>query len=425
MHTEAAQPVPAWSPLKIKVFRSLWIAVLVSNIGTWMHTVGAQWILVHEPGATALVALVQTAETLPVLLLALPTGVLAEYLNRRYMLIGIQAFQVLVAGTLTIVTATVGASPFLILAFTFALGAGSAAQISIYQAVVAEIVPRPQLPPAAALASISLNIARAVGPAVAGVAIALTGPVSVFALNTLTFLFFLVVLMSWRDYEPVRGPREPFFTALRAGGRYVADSIPTRRIMWRLAIFIIPGNAMWALLPIVAAEKLHFGSSGYGLLLGALGGGAVIGAAVLPSIRARISLNKLLALSSVPFAGLLFVAAVAPNVYVIVPLLVISGAAWITVLSSLSAAIQVSLPPWVRARGLSIYQLVLYGSLAGGAAIWGVVAQFSGLAVALLVAGALLLLAIFGAKIWPIVNVGGVDGVKGADPEAVALVLPE
>jgi MFS family permease len=419
MQTEASQPAGAWSPLTIKVFRSLWIAVLVSNIGTWMQTVGAQWILVHKPGAAALVALVQTAESLPVLVLALPTGVLAEYLNRRYMLMGIQAFQVVVAGTLTIVTATVGPSPFLILAFTFALGAGSAAQISIYQAVVAEIVPRPQLPPAAALASISLNIARAVGPAIAGVAIALTGPVSVFALNTLTFLFFFCVLASWRGYRVVRGAREPFLTALRAGGRYVADSTPTRRIMWRLVIFIIPGNAMWALLPVVAAEKLHLGPSGYGLLLSALGGGAVIGAAVLPSIRARVGLNQLLALSSAPLAGLLFVAAFTPNVYVIVPLLVISGAAWLTVLSSLSASIQVSLPPWVRARGLSIYQLVLYGSLAGGAAIWGVVAQFFGLAAALLVAGALLLLAIFGAKTWPIVD------VDGADPEAVVLVVPE
>lgn len=402
------------------MFRSLWIAVLVSNIGTWMQTVGAQWILVHEPGAAALVALVHTAESLPVLLLALPTGVLAEYLNRRYMLIGIQAFQVVVAGTLTVVTATVGVSPFVILAFTFALGAGAAAQVSVYQAVVAEIVPRPELPPAAALASISLNIARAVGPAIAGVAISLIGPASVFALNTLSFLFFLVVLLCWRDYRPLRVPREPFFTALRAGGVYVAGSRTTRRIMWRLVIFIVPGNAMWALLPIVAAEQLHYEASGYGLLLGALGGGAVIGAALLPRIRERLSLNALLAPSGLPFAALMIVAVVAPTAYLIVPLLVVSGAAWITVLSSLSAAIQVFLPPWVRARGLSIYQLVLYGALAGGAAAWGVVAQLFGLAVALLVAGVLLLLAMLGAKIWPIVNI---DGVDDADQRDAALTL--
>lgn len=402
------------------MFRALWIAVLVSNIGTWMQTVGAQWILVHEPGAAALVALVQTAESLPVLLLALPTGVLADHLNRRHMLIGIQAFQVVVAGTLTVVTATAGASPFLILAFTFALGAGAAAQVSVYQAVVAEIVPRRELPSAAALASISLNIARAIGPAIAGVAISLIGPASVFALNTLSFLFFLVVLLCWRDYRPFRVPREPFLMALRAGGRYVAGSRTTRRIMWRLVLFIVPGNAMWALLPIVAAEQLNYDSSGYGLLLGALGGGAVIGAAVLPGIRERLSLNLLLALSGLPFAGLMIVAAVVPTVWAIVPLLIVSGAAWITVLSSLSAAIQVFLPPWVRARGLSIYQLVLYGALAGGAAMWGVVAQQFGLAPALLVAGALLLLAMLAAKVWPIENIEGVDeSGQGDAPLAV------
>lgn len=405
MSFPAPRAVSPWAPLRISVFRALWVAVLISNIGTWVQTAGAQWLLVHQPGAAALVALVQTAESLPVLLLALPAGVLAEYLNRRHLLIGIQGFQVLVAGALTVVTATSGASPLLLLAFTFALGAGSAAQISIYQTVVAEIVPRPQLPPAAALASISLNIARAVGPVIAGVAIALTGPVSVFALNTLTFLFFLVVLVRWRGYEAVPVAHDPFFTALRAGAKYVAESVHTRRILGRLMIFLIPGNAVWALTPIIAAQKLHLGSAGYGLFLGALGGGAIAGAALLPRIRARVSFNRLLALAGVPLAILLIASVFAPNIFVIVPLLVFSGAAWITVLSGLSAAIQVSLPPWVRARGLSIYQLVLYGSLAGGAAVWGLVAQFAGLSLALLIPGALLLVAILGAKLWPVSSV--------------------
>src|SRR3954453_21346248 len=191
----------AWAPLHNKVYRALWIAVLVSSLGTWMQTVGAQWLLVAEPHASTLVALVQTASTLPVVMLALPSGVLADTFDRRHLLIAVQAFQVVVGVALATLTATGDMRPALLLTFTFALGAGTALTAPAYQALIPELVPRRQLASASALGAISMNLARAVGPAIAGVLIARTGSGVVFGLNALTFAYFVLVL--WRWHPPV------------------------------------------------------------------------------------------------------------------------------------------------------------------------------------------------------------------------------
>ena len=275
----------ATGPLSIRLYRRLWLTVLASNIGTWMQTVGAQWFLVSLPNATALVALVQTADTLPDLLLALPGGALADIFDRRRFLIAVQLFQVAAGTGLTLLTLSGQMTPPLLLGFTFALGAGGAIATPAYEAMIPEIVPRAQLRSAAALASVNINLARAIGPAIAGVLIARIGVGAVFALNTITFVFLPLVLLAWR--RPVAEsalPPESFGAALRAGGNYVRHSPVTRRIIFRLGLFVFPAIVIWALLPLVATRRLGMDASGYGLLLGALGCGAILGALALPRL---------------------------------------------------------------------------------------------------------------------------------------------
>lgn len=399
-----------WAPLRLKIFRALWLAVLVSNIGTWMQTVGAQWLLVNQPGAPTLVALVQTASTLPAVLLAPPSGALADIFDRRRLLIAVQVFQVAVGGALTALTLLGQMPPALLLTFTFALGVGAALTAPAYQALIPELVPRSQLTAAAGLSSVSVNVARAVGPAVAGILVARLGVAAVFALNTLSFLVFAVVLVAWRRAaESDPEPPERFGPALRAGGRYVRHSPVVRRIMLRTALFIVPASALWALLPLVASQRLGLDAGGYGLLLAALGLGAVGGALLLPRIRARLTTNRMMLVSSIVYALSLIVLVSVRNVPLILVALVPAGVAWVAVLSTINAAMQMFLPAWVRARGLSAYQIVVFGGQAGGALVWGLVAQRSGLMPTFLAAAALLLVGAGSVRSLPLIDTRGLD----------------
>ena len=405
----AEAPVSAWSPLRITVYRSLWLALLGANIGTWMQTVGAQWLLIHQPNASTLVALVQTASLLPMLLLALPAGALADALDRRHLLISVQLFMVAVAAALTVLTATDRMPPALLLTLTFAFGVGQALTLPAWAAVIPELVPREQLRAASALGSISVNVARAIGPAAAGVLIAKLGAAPVFGLNALAFLIFAVALVRWRpgNARAVEVP-ERFTAALRAGGRYVRHSPIVRRLLRRALVFVIPASALWALLPLVAARRLHMNSSGYGLLLAALGVGAIAGGLLLPWIRTRISANRFLLVAGVLYGGALIVVATVRVVPAVLIALLPAGLAWVTVLANVNAEIQLFLPGWVRARGLAVYQVVQGGGQAVGAFIWGVVADTAGLVSALLVAGGLMLVGAVTAQIWPLPELRGV-----------------
>src|SRR4051812_40883511 len=385
----AGQPPTTWAPLKVGLFRALWLGALVSNIGTWMQTVGAQWLLVREPNAATLVSLVQTAQALPVLLLAMPAGVLADSFDRRRLLIGVQGFQVMVALTLTLVTAAGAMTPPLLLALTFALGAGAAVQAPAYQALIPDLVPRPLIPSASVLGAINVNLARAVGPAVAGLIVARVGVPAVFALNVASFMVFAAVLMTWRHEADPPGT-EPFVPALRAGGRYVRHSPVVRRILLRCVMFVVPANVLWALLALVADQQLHLGAGGYGVMLAALGVGSIAGAFVLPRARSRLTTNQMVAAAMVLYGLALVVLISAPSPWVGVLALLPAGVAWIGVLATLNAALQTFLPVWVRARGLAIYQLVMFGSMATAAASWGVVAERLGLTTAFVTAAGLL-----------------------------------
>jgi len=270
-----------WAPLAQRAFRWLWLGVFISYIGTWMQTVGAQWLLVDSPNAAALVSLVQVANTLPVMLLALPGGVLADSFDRRWLLFTVQVYFFIVGILLAALTAVGQMPPVLLLAFTFLLGVGTAVQLPGWGATVPELVPRTQLRAASRLDLVSVNVSRALGPALAGLVIAHLGGVPVvFALNAMSVVFLAIALLLWRRPQPDLPSRERFVPALRAGSRYVWHEPVVRHILLRAIMFVTPAMALWALLPLIASQHLRLGADGFGALFGALGVGAILGATV-------------------------------------------------------------------------------------------------------------------------------------------------
>ena len=426
MTIEAERTASVWEPLRNRVFRALWLAVLGSQIGTWMQTVGAQWLLVDEPNAATLVSLVQTAMMLPILLFAVPAGVLADSLDRRRMLIVVQLFQAAAGAVLTALAVGGLLTPALLLTLTFVLGCGGAMTIPTYQALIPELVPRSQLHAAAGLGAISMNVARAVGPAIAGVLVAQVGPAAVFALNTVTFIVFAGVLLLWRrrptgdEHDP-----EPFVAALRAGGRYVRHSPAMRRFLLRVSVFVVPAVALWALLPLVASDRLHMGAGGYGILLAALGVGAVLGALVMPRIRDRLSDNQLLLFASLVYAVVLAIVALVPNPIVVALALVPAGTAWMAVLANVNAIVQLFLPRWVRARGLGAYQLVFFGGQAIGSFLWGLTAQAIGLVDTFVIAAVLTAVGAATLRRWPLMETGHLDREPVAMPAPDLAIEPD
>ncbi|MGX5679819.1 MFS transporter [Schumannella luteola] len=391
MSDAPAAPVGALAPLKVGIFRAIWLASIVSNIGGWMQTVGAQWFLVEQGSSATTIALVQAASAAPVLLLGIPAGVLGEFLDRRRLLIGVQAFQAVTGLVLAALTAWGQISPALLLLFTFLLGAGAAVQLPAYQALVPDIVPRPLIPSAAALSSIGINIARSIGPALAGLAIAGLGVAFVFALNAVSFAAFLVVLLVWRGYRPPPSHPEPFLDATRAGLRYVRHAGVVRRLCIQLAVFVVPGSALWAVLPLVASARLELDANGYGLLLAAVGVGSAAGAFVMGRARSAWGVSTTVMVGSAVYSVGVIGIVVSPWLPVTLGILVVIGVAWITVIALLNGTVQAFIPTWVRARGLSVYQIVFFGGTAAGSVLAGAVAQLFGLVSALVGAGALIL----------------------------------
>src|SRR5262245_55453398 len=299
-----------------------------------METVAAQWLLVDHPHASTLVALVQTADMLPFMFLALPAGVLADIFDRRRYLIYVHLFLTATAGLLAAATFAGIMRPALLLTLTFLEGAGTALATPAWATIIPELVPRTNLPAAVALGGINQNLARAVGPAIAGVLVSHLGPGVVFAMNAVTFLFGIVVMLLWQKPAPSVSDLapEPAVAALRAGTRYVRHSPTFRRLLLRLILFVAPAASLWALLPVVASQLLGLGPSGYGVLLGSLGVGAIAGAVLLPRARDGCSQSSLLLAASILYAAALAIAALAPHAVIVMGALVGAGMAWLTIL---------------------------------------------------------------------------------------------
>jgi MFS family permease len=383
----------AWAPLRRRAFRWLWLGVLIGWIGYWMQTVGAQWLLVDAPNAATLVSLVQAANSLPLMLLALPGGVLADSFDRRWLLFTVQAYAFVLGILLAGLTAAGQMPPALLLAFTFALGARVAVQLPTWGASMPELVPRTQLRAAARLDLAGVNVSRAVGPALAGLVIAHLGGVAVvFALNAGSVVFLAIALLFWRRPPPgLENRRERFVPALRAGGRYVWHEPVVRRILLRTVIFAAPAMALWALLPLVASQRLGVGADGYGAMFGALGLGAVLGALVLGRVTDRLSTNGTLSAAGVLYAAALAVVVLVPSFPAALAILVLAGLAWMAATSTLQAELQLVLPTWVAARGFAIFTVVFGGAQVAGALLWGLVADRAGLQPTVLLAAAVML----------------------------------
>ena len=384
MGKQASSP---WSPLRLALFRALWLAAVASNVGTWMHNVGGEWLMTTLAPTPIMVALMQTAENAPTFLLALPAGALADIVDRRRLLLVSQSWMLVAAVALGFLTLFGLTTPWVLLALTFMLGLGAALNAPAWQAIVPELVPRADLPHAVSLNSVAFNIARAVGPALGGFLVAAIGTWAVFFLNSLSFIGVILVLYRWRR-EPVESisPTERVVGAMRAGLRYMRHAPELRAVLVRTITFVSCASALWAMLPLVARQELGLGALGYGVLLGGLGTGAIIGALILPRARHKLSTNLLVALGTVLFAAATVTLAYVHLFVLLCVAMIFGGVAWMTTMSSFNIGVQTVVPEWVRARTLAIYLLSFFGTMAGGSAIWGVVAERAGIPLTLLAA---------------------------------------
>lgn len=365
-----------WRPLRHRVYRGLWTASVASNIGTWLQSVGASWLMTSLTTSTAMVAMVQAATSLPMFLLSLPAGAVADVVDRRRLLLLSQSWMAAAAGGLAVMTLLGGTTPWALLLFTFLLGIGAALNGPAWQAIIPELVPREDLPAAVSLGSVGFNIARAAGPALGGLLVAAAGAGWTFLLNAASFVGVILVLYNWRRPEETSTlPAEQFLGAMRTGLRYVRHAPEVIAVIVKGSAFVLCGSSLWALLPVVARTGLGKGPGAYGLLLAALGVGAVSGAFVLPRLRGDRSLDLVVLAATLVFAGATLALAWIRNFPLLCFAMLAAGGAWLSLLSSLNVSIQTSVPSWVRARALSVYMVMFYGGLAGGSAIWGAVAE--------------------------------------------------
>lgn len=384
-----------WSPLRTGVFRWLWLASIASNIGTWMHEVGAGWLMTSLSASPLAVALVQVAGALPMFFLALPAGALADIVDKRRYLLGVQLWMAGVAVLLASLTLLGLMNVPLLLVLTLAMGIGTALMMPAWSALTPELVGKDELPAAVALSSLGMNVARAIGPAIAGVLVSLSGPWLTFALNAVSFFAVIAALFAWKRTPTLSIlPAERLFGAVRLGIRYARSAKPLQAVLVRTMAFFIGASAGMALLPLLVRSELKGTAADFGILLGCVGIGAVGGAVLLPKLRQRLRSDLLVAGASAVYAGVLFCLAFIREFALLIPVMLVSGAAWIAVLSSLQVAAQTSVPSWVRARALAVYILVFFGCSAAGGLLWGTLASRQSLAVALAGGGSLLLLGI-------------------------------
>ncbi len=375
---EAGTQSSPWAPLRSRVFAVLWGATLIGSIGIWIREVGSGWLMTELAPSPLMVALVQAAATLPVFLFSLPAGALSDLLDRRKLLMGTQVGLMALAFTMAVLTATGAMTPALLLGCTVLAGAGAAVSGPVWQSILPELVDKAELKSAVALNSLGINIARAIGPALGGALILGFGVAAAFLADALSYVAVIAALLWWR--RPASNstlPPEHLFAAMMGALRYARASAPLRRTLLRAFLFFVSGSAPWALLPLIVREDLGGSAGFYGMMLGAIGVGAVAGALLLPRLRRRLNTDTL-----VRGATLLLSAAalglastdLKPVALAMMPLL---GLSWITVLTSLNVTAQSVLPNWVRGRGLALYLMTFSGAMALGSLAWGQVAQMT------------------------------------------------
>lgn len=383
--TSAGEPSgSAWQPLRQRVFRMLWIATVVSNIGSWMSDIGVNWTMLSLSADPLAVALVQAASSLPMFLFVLPAGVLADIVERRKILLFSQVWTFCAAAGLALLSFTGNVTPEVLLAATFLLSTGAALSSPAFQAIVPDLVEKQELSRAIALNSLGINISRAIGPALGGLILSFAGPWMVFMLNALSVLGVGYVLHRWKPQTTLqRLPPEHFFTAIRGGLRYVHAAPVLRNVLARTVAFFLFGSAGWAMLPLVARRELGLGPGGYGIMLACIGLGAICGAVVLPTLRKRLNADQMMVSASLLFALTMLALAFVRHFWLLNLFEFFTGFAWIAVLSTLNVGAQRSAARWVKARALAVYLTVFFGSMTLGSALWGKLASVYGISWAL------------------------------------------
>lgn len=382
------QPARAPSPLTIPIFRMVWIASILSNFGGLIQSVGASWLMTSLTHSPTMVALVQASTTLPIMLLSLLAGAIADNVEQRTVMLWAQLLMLVVSIILAIFAWTGDLTPWLLLGFTFLIGIGTALNNPAWQSSVGEMVPRASLPAAVSLNSMGFNIARSVGPAIGGAVVAAAGAAAAFLINAVTYVGLIGVLLGWRP--PARSqtlPRERIGVAVEAGIRYVSMSPHLRVVMLRAGVFGLTGVAISALMPIVARDHMGGGALTYGILLGAFGIGAIGGALYSRKLREKRS-NEGVATTGILVMG---VGTVVAGVSYLLPMtilaLMLCGAGWVITLSTFNVTVQMSSPRWVVGRALSIYQMAAFGGMTLGSWLAGELADWDGVGTALVIAG--------------------------------------
>ena len=379
----AASRAPSFlAPFRHRAFAVIWTATLVSNVGWWMYSTASGWLMTSLNPDPLIVALVQAASSLPIFLFAIPAGALADIFDKRKFLLVVESLTTAVSAVYAVIVGFGLATPGNLLLFTFLIGAAGAMTVPAWQAVVPQLVPNDDLPPAIAANSAGVNGSRALGPALGGLTISAYGVVAPFWASALANLAIVGSLLWWRPRQGARTrlPAERFGQAILAGLRYARHNQHLRATMVRAAGFFLFTSAYWALLPLVSREQIAKGPEFYGLLLGVIGAGAVGGAFFLPWLKGKLGPDRLMALGALGQAAAMVLYGLARDPVTALLASFIAGASWIAALATLGVSAQVALPDWVRARGLALYTTVFFGCLTLGSAAWGVIAVRVGLA---------------------------------------------
>ncbi len=384
---------------------------MVSNIGSWMYNAAAGWLMVSLNGDALMVSLVQVANNLPMFMFALAAGALADIFDKRRFLIWVEAATTLLSAVFAALVALGHVTPATLLLFMFLIGVGGALSAPAWQSVVPLLVPAQDLAPAVAANSVGINISRAIGPALAGSIIGLAGIAAPFWVNALSNLGVIGALLWWRAPrgDASRLPAEGFVGAMQTGFRHARHNPFLRATLLRAVAFFLFASAYWALLPLVAHNRISGGPSLYGVLLGAIGAGALGGAFVLPWLKSRLGPDRMVAAATAGTAVSLVLFGLARTPAVAVAASFLAGACWIAVLANLNVSAQVALPDWVRGRGLAIFVTVFFGAMTLGSVVWGELADIAGLPLAHFIAALGALLAIPLTWRWKLQTGAGVD----------------
>ncbi len=412
------------APLRVAVYRMLWTAWLTANICMWMNDVAAAWKMATLTTTPVWVALVQSAALMPMLVLGLPSGALADIVNRKALLLFTQVWVAIVSSLMCVAIFMDVMTPTLLLTLALLNGIAVALRWPVFAAIVVDLVPRPQLPAALALNAMSMNLSRIVGPLVAGVLIASAGTGWVFFLNAVMSVIAAITISRWRPAKnPSQQAPERLMHAIRGGWQFMLQSRQLQGVLLRVMLFFFNGTALMAMLPLVAKRFEGGGAGTFTLLVACQGLGALLSVGVVPALRERMSRGRIVLLGSIVVAICMGLMVAMPLIWVAVPVMLICGAGWLITANTMNLSAQLGLPDWVRARGMSMQQMCLFGGNALGAAFWGAVATWSSVPTGVTLAAGCLVISMWAASRWApsideVVDLTPRDGIKTPQVES-------